>query len=98
MKKFNWVAFKDENNKIAVHCKNQKESDDFLKMCFENGIQTNGESKKWFKNFKSKTIYLFYIGFVCGSIIDFEYTHTILEWSDYMEIKPKDLLKKWVYC
>ena len=68
MKEFDWGKFKDKSNKIAVHCKTEKESDNFLKMCFENGIEYIKESSEWFKFYENETIYLFYGGFGYSSL------------------------------
>ncbi len=37
MKEFNWEEFKDENNKIAVHCKTEEEAKIFVIRCMSMG-------------------------------------------------------------
>lgn len=88
MKKFNWDEFKDEDNKIAVHCKTKEEAKDFCR-------QMHGQGMKWCtgKSYMEKTNYEEYKGGTCytgfGMFSSYRYYNSegyeILEWSDYMQ-------------
>ena len=83
MKKFNWDEFKDADNKIAVHCKTEKEAVDFCKQMHEHGMKWRDrnsylELTEYEKNL-DETCYT-------GACCDFceSEGYKILEWSDYM--------------
>lgn len=88
MKEFNWEEFKDENNKIAVHCKTEEETKDFCNQMHEHGMKGVGE---W--DYSSNTFWYYYRNNTCygnhgtyGTTYHFnEHSYTILEWSDYMK-------------
>lgn len=88
MKEFNWEDFKDENNKIAVHCKTEDEAKDFCKKMHEHGMEG---ASKW--DYSSNTFWDRYRDNTCygnhgtyGTHYHFnEHIYTFLEWSDYME-------------
>ena len=88
MKEFNWEDFKDENNKIAVHCKTEDEAKDFCKKMHEHGMEGAG---KW--DYSSNTFWDRYRNNTCygnhgtyGTHYHFnEHIYTFLEWSDYMK-------------
>ena len=88
MRKFNWDEFKNEENKIAVHCKTEEEAVDFCKQMHGQGMKwCNGES--YLKNtiydmFNERTCYY---GDGKYSSLDFaeNNNYKILEWSDYMQ-------------
>lgn len=97
MKKFNWEDFKDENNKIAVHCKTEEEAKDFCKQMHEHGMKWNtGRTYLECTNynvFKTKTCYS---NSGCyrnkGYYIE-KNDYKILEWSDYMKVGNKEFTK-----
>lgn len=96
MKEFNWENFKDENNKIAVHCKTEDEAKDFCKKMHEHGMEGAG---KW--DYSSNTFWDRYRNNTCygnhgtyGTHYHFnEHIYTFLEWSDYMEDKNNKFTK-----
>lgn len=96
MKEFNWEDFKDENNKIAVHCKTEDEAKDFCKKMHEHGMEGAG---KW--DYSSNTFWDHYRNNTCygnhgtyGAHYHFnEHIYTFLEWSDYMEDKNNKFTK-----
>ena len=92
--KFDWDKFKNENSKIAVHCKTEKEANQFCKQMEEHGmIWINGRSyseNNW-TDYKENTCYS---AFRCYSSLEYyksDEDYTILEWSDYMDFTLSDL-------
>lgn len=88
MKKFNWDKFKNEENKIAVHCKTEEEAKDFCKQMHEHGMKwRNGESYLKNTNYNMHHERTCYYGSREYSSCDFaeEHNYKILEWSDYMQ-------------
>lgn len=86
MRKFNWDEFKDEDNKIAVHCKTEEEAKDFCKRMHEHGMKwCSGESylKETYYSECEETCY------IRGEFSEYWYYksngYEILEWSDYMQ-------------
>lgn len=88
MKKFNWEAFKNTENKIAVHCKTEEEAKEFCRRMHEHGMKwCDGES--YLKN----TNYNVYHERMCyhgnGEYSNYNFAekcnYKILEWSDYMQ-------------
>lgn len=88
MKKFNWDEFKDEDNKIAVHCKTEEEAKDFCKRMHEHGMEwRDGDSyleHTEYGRYLSKTCYTGDGGFASCVFCESE-GYKILEWSDYMD-------------
>lgn len=87
MKKFNWDEFKNKDNKIAVHCKTEKEAKDFCKQMHEHEMKWyNGESYLKNTNYMRNEGTCYY-GSGEYSTRDFaeKYNYKILEWSDYMK-------------
>ena len=88
MRKFNWDEFKNEENKIAVHCKTEEEAVDFCERMHKQGMKwCTGKSymeKTKYEEYKGETCY---VGF--GMFSSYRYYnsegYTILEWSDYMQ-------------
>lgn len=85
MRKFNWDEFKDEDNKIAVHCKTEEEAKDFCKRMHEHGMKwCSGESYLKETNYESCEEETCYIK---GEFSPYQYYksngYKILEWSDY---------------
>lgn len=86
MRKFNWDEFKNEENKIAVHCKTGEEAKDFCERMHEQGMKwCSGES------YLKETNYEFCEEEICyikGEFSPYQYYksngYEILEWSDYM--------------
>lgn len=86
--KFDWDKFKNEVNKIAVHCKTEEEAKDFCRQMDAHGMQwcskTSYLEENYFYRYKEETCY-------CGdgAFSDYEYfiehNYTVLEWSDYMK-------------
>lgn len=90
MRKFNWDEFKNEDNKIAVHCKTEEEAKDFCRQMHEHGMRwCNDES------FLKATEYAIHEEKTCysgsGTIGSFAYFigkgYKILEYGDYMQKK-----------
>ena len=88
MRKFNWDEFKNEENRIAVHCKTEEEAVDFCKQMHEHGMKWCGEY-----SYLDYTNYYIYAESTCYTA-EGKYCHenyykkkgyTILEWSDYMQ-------------
>lgn len=86
MRKFNWDEFKNEENKIAVHCKTEEEAKDFCERMHKQGM-------KWCsgKSYLKETNYEFCEEEICyikGEFSPYQYYksngYEILEWSDYM--------------
>lgn len=87
MKKFNWDEFKNEENKIAVHCKTEEEAKDFCERMHEQGMKwCSGESYLEETNYKFCEEEICYIK---GEFSPYQYYksngYEILEWSDYMQ-------------
>ena len=85
MRKFNWDEFKDEDNKIAVHCKTEEEAKDFCKRMHEHGMKwCSGKSYLKETNYESCEEETCYIK---GEFSPYQYYksngYEILEWSDY---------------
>ena len=86
--KFDWDKFKNEGNKIAVHCKTEEEAKDFCRQMDAHGMQWCNEKsyleENHFYRYKEETCY-------CGdgTFSSYEYFiehyYTVLEWSDYMK-------------
>lgn len=87
MRKFNWDEFKDEDNKIAVHCKTEEEAKDFCKRMHEHGMKwRDGDSyleHTEYGRYLSKTCYTGDGGFASCVFCESE-GYKILEWSDCM--------------
>lgn len=86
MRKFNWDEFKNEENKIAVHCKTEEEAKDFCERMHEQGMKwCSGESYLKETNYKFCEEEICYIK---GEFSPYQYYksngYEILEWSDYM--------------
>lgn len=90
---FDWESFKDESKKIAVHCKNKKEAEDFCRQMHEHGMTwCDGEC------YLEDTYWEEYEEDMCyssdGTYADIDFhefqKYTILEWSDYMNTEKKE--------
>lgn len=83
MKQFNWEEFKDENNKIAVHCKTEDEAKDFCRKMHEHDIRWVDAEFTYYDVYTKETCYTCagysYSNFCKGA------EYKILEWSDYMK-------------
>ena len=88
MKKFNWNEFKNEENKIAVHCKTEIEAENFCRKMHEHGMRWCDD-----ESFLKTTEYATHEEETCysgsGTIGSFTYFigkgYKILEWGDYMK-------------
>lgn len=86
--KFNWDEFKNEENKIAVHCKTEIEAENFCRKMHEHGMRWCDD-----ESFLKTTEYATHEEETCysgsGTIGSFTYFigkgYKILEWSDYMQ-------------
>lgn len=99
MKEFDWKAFCNKNNRIAVHCKTEEEAQDFCDQMDKHGLRwDNGES------YVNNTSYNIYKCDSCytnngmvyskeGIIYCYGYSPAVLEWSEYMQTSPKDMLE-----
>lgn len=97
MKEFNWEDFKDENNKIAVHCKTEDEAKDFCKKMHEHGLMWCSHTDSYIERTnwhicKEKTCYS-NSGRYCNKDYYIENDFKILEWSDYMKVGNKEFTK-----
>lgn len=97
MKEFNWEDFKDENNKIAVHCKTEEEAKDFCNQMHEHGLRWCNHTDSYIKRTnwnicKEKTCYS-NSGRYCNKDCYIENDYKILEWSDYMKVGNKEFTK-----
>ena len=86
MRKFNWDEFKNEENKIAVHCKTEEEAKDFCERMHKQGMKwCSGESYMIETNYEFCEEEICYIK---GEFSPYQYYksngYEILEWSDYM--------------
>ncbi len=96
MKQFDWNFFCDKNNNVAVHCKTKEEAKDFCKQMDLHGLRwKSGTSYLEVNNYRwtqSKTCYS-----NKGDYDEVKYyedhNYHVLEWSDYMQVSPKDILK-----
>lgn len=96
LKQFDWNSFCDKNNNIAVRCKTEEEAKDFCKQMDLHGLKwRSGESYLKVNNYRwiqSETCYS-----NKGEYDEVKYyedhDYRILEWSDYMQVSPKDILK-----
>lgn len=87
MKKFNWDEFKNEENKIAVHCKTEEEAKDFCRKMHEHGMRwIDGDSYLEYTEYEGYLSATCYTGTRGYSYYDFYKNegYKILEWSDYM--------------
>lgn len=88
MKKFDWKRFKDIDNKIAVHCKTEKEAKDFCKQMHEHGMTwISGRCYlvyTYYEKYKEESCYTNY-GIVDTCDFCKENGYEILEWSDYIQ-------------
>ena len=98
MKKFDWETFCEEKSDIVVHCKTKEEAEDFCKQMHLNGLcWCNNTSYLSHTNYETYTTKTCYTG--DGTFQSLDYfikpinDRKILEWSDYMQIIPKDILK-----
>lgn len=93
---FNWKEFMNRNNKIAVHCKTEKEANDFCREMAEHRMRwANDES--YLKNnnwncYQEKTCYSNERKYAKKDYYE-ECEYKILEWSDYMIKDPIDYLE-----
>ncbi len=97
MKEFNWEDFKDENNKIAVHCKTEDEAKDFCKKMHEHGLRWCSHTDSYIERTnwhicKEETCYS-NSGRYCNKDYYIENDCKILEWSDYMKVGNKEFTK-----
>lgn len=92
--KFDWDKFKDEINKIVVHCKTEEEAKDFCRQMDAHGMQwcnkTSYLEENNFSRYNEETCYSGADGTFCRYDYFIDNDYTILEWSDYME---KDFTK-----
>lgn len=88
MKEFNWDEFKNRENKIAVHCKTEKEAKDFCRKMHEHGMKWNGGFSYLdytsYRIYRERTCYIAK-GEYCFKNYYEKKGYTILEWSDYMQ-------------
>lgn len=108
MKNFDWNRFKEE--KIAVHCKTEREANDFCEKADKQNIKWGFlrkvfEKNNLWNNFKENTCYNYNrdLGFNYDglSYCDIDYykkrNYKIIEWSDYMNKEfTKEDLKDWM--
>ena len=86
--RFDWNAFKNEYNDIAVHCKTREEARDFCKKMHEHGMKwSTGDcyflNTKW-DTYEKNTHYGNDGKYGTSYSYNSEKGYTILEWSDYM--------------
>ena len=56
-----WERFKNE--KIAVNCQTEDEAKDFVRQCYDNGVEWGNANcnETYYKDYKSKTCYEYHI-------------------------------------
>lgn len=95
MKKFDWKAFGDCNNKIAVWCKTEEEAIDFCQLSYENGYDWYDGKKRsqftYWEVYKETTCYI--TDEYADKIFYVNEGYLILPWSDYM-VAPKPTFTK----
>ncbi len=94
---FNWDAFKDKSNKIAVHCKTKEEAKDFCRRMHEHGMTwCTCRSYLDITNFDVLKREICYTGY--GTFSSYgkfkEENFTILEYEDYFMNKEKETKKE----
>lgn len=99
-KEFDWDKFKNESNKIVVHCRTEEEAKDFCRKMHEQGMRwRDGESYlecTEYGKYLSETCYTGYGEFTSYDFYK-EHEYIILEWSDYMQKEfTKADLKDWM--
>ena len=96
MRKFNWDEFKNEDNKIVVHCKTEEEAIDFCKQMYKHGmVWASGCSYLSYTRYevhRDKTCYGGDGGYQSYDYFE-KHKYKILEWSDYMQ---KEFTKKYL--
>lgn len=96
LKQFDWNFFCDKNNKVAVHCKTEEEAKDFCKQMDLHGLRwRSGTSYLEVNNYRltqSKTCYSNKGEYDRVKYYE-DHNYHVLEWSDYMQVIPKDILK-----
>lgn len=93
---FDWIFFRNKHNKIAVHCKTEEEAIDFCEQMDKHGLKWSTDSSylrhNYYDTYGPETCYT-----NNGQFNDLKYLKTlkyrIFEWSDYMEVTPRDILK-----
>lgn len=93
---FDWNFFCDKNNNVAVHCKTEEEAKDFCKQMDLHGLKwRSGISYLTTNRYEERKSKICYSN--KGGYDEIEYyksnKYRILEWSDYMQVSPKDILK-----
>lgn len=93
MRKFNWDEFKNEDNKIVVHCKTEEEAIDFCKQMYKHGmVWASGCSYLSYTHYGVHRDKTCYGGDGWYQSYDYfeKHKYKILEWSDY---KNKEFTK-----
>ena len=87
-KEFNWEEFK--NSKIAVHCRTNEETQDFMSRSKYNNIYVNNNILDYIENNENKDISFDYFDYnELDCFCDINYyinrNYNIIQWSDYMD-------------
>ena len=98
MQDFNWEEFK--NNKIAVHCKTTKETQDFICELKYNNIHVRNTTFDYMKNNENKDILFDYFDYnKLDCFCDINYyinkNYKIIQWSDYM-VNTKEEVQEYI--
>ena len=96
LKEFDWNSFCDKNNNVAVHCKTEEEANDFCKQMNQYGLRWSTSDSylkyNYYKAYGPKTCYSNQ-GEFCSLDYFENNNYRIFEWSDYMNVIPRDILK-----
>lgn len=98
LKEFDWETFCEEKSDIVVHCKTKEEAEDFCKQMHLHGLcWCNNTSYLSHTNYETYTTKTCYTGDGTFQSLDHFIKpindRKIFEWSDYMQVSPKDILK-----
>ena len=89
-KEFNWEEFK--NKKIVVNCKNEEESNNFLKECELNKIKVYSLAKDLsYETYKSEVCYKCKDNNLYCADRNFYSNEHIVSWTDYMDNNKQEL-------
>lgn len=96
LKEFDWKAFCNKNNRIAVHCKTEEEAQDFCDQMDKHGLRWSTSDSylkyNYYKAYGPKTCYSNQ-GEFCSLDYFENNNYRIFEWSDYMIKSPKNILE-----
>ena len=97
-KEFNWEEFK--NSKIAVHCRTNEETQDFMSRSKYNNIYVNNNILDYIEDNENKDISFDYFDYnELDCFCDINYyinkNYNIIQWSDYM-VNTKEEVQEYI--